>query len=334
MIFAREENRSGKVIKIGVRGKGSSRWIFLPESEMLSGWDMAARKIRRFVLSFKEEVKKSVRSFKDVAKIPPWPNLAIKTHSASQSSGVDFVVEEGTCREALSFLDRCLVGRVGDLECPIPTKMEVQKWVDQRWKTAGGVRVVDMSGKYFLFEFPSKEEASRILVEKCWSFNNLPLFIDKWNMVGCCHREDRKPREAWVRALGLPLHLWGSSVFKKIGDCFGGFLKIDKATESRNDLRWARILVRFSNKIPACVRIGVDGRIFEVPIWAETTTFCRPWRNSGGFLGGGVKSWSSQSETRGELHIRGSRAHEGMSRGPAVNRSVSRHAQSTWKFKF
>lgn len=96
---------------------------------------------------------------------------------------------------------------------------------------AGGVRVVDMNGKYFLFEFPSKDEAARILREKNWVVNNEPLLLDKWDPVGCCHREGRKPREAWVRALGLPLHLWGNSVFKEIGRC-GGFIGVDEATEN------------------------------------------------------------------------------------------------------
>lgn len=90
------------------------------------------------------------------------------------------MVEESSCDESLNFLDWCLVGRVGNLECPIPSRMDLQKWVDQRWKSAGGVRVVDMSGKYFQFEFPSKEEAERIMMKKSWVVNDLPLFLDRW----------------------------------------------------------------------------------------------------------------------------------------------------------
>lgn len=54
------------------------------------------------------------------------------------------MVEE-SCIDSLRFLERCLVGRVGNLECPIPPRIEIQKWVDQRWKIAGGIRVVNMT---------------------------------------------------------------------------------------------------------------------------------------------------------------------------------------------
>lgn len=148
-----------------------------------------------------------------------------------------------------------------------------------------------MSGKYFLFEFPSKEEAIRILKEKNWVVNQLPLFLDRWDPVGCCHREGRTPREAWVRALGLPLHLWGMSVFQKIGDWCGGFISIDEATETRRDLRWAKILVHYSSSLPACVRIGVGSRIFEIPIWAETAAFCRYRKKGGATMECGVQGF-------------------------------------------
>ena len=32
--------------------------------------------------------------------------------------------------------------------------------------------------------------------------------------------------EAWVRVVGLPLHLWSREVFKRIGDVCGAFIEI------------------------------------------------------------------------------------------------------------
>lgn len=43
---------------------------------------------------------------------------------------------------------------------------------------AGGVRVLDMSSKYFMFTFMSTKEASRILEERSWVFNQLSMFLD------------------------------------------------------------------------------------------------------------------------------------------------------------
>lgn len=200
-----------------------------------------------------------------------------------KNSGRSFKeVEEKSVAGNEIFLERCLVGRVENLECPIPSRSEVQKRVDLRWRMAGGVRVVDMNEKYFLFEFPSKEEAARILQKKDWVLNQMPMFLDRWNAVGCCHCEDRKPEVAWIRALGLPLHLWGNLVFQEIGRRCGGFIKIDDATKKRTDLRWARILVRYRENMPACICIGVGRYLFSIPIWAETTAFCQYRRSFGG----------------------------------------------------
>lgn len=53
----------------------------------------------------------------------------------------------------------------------------------------------------------------------CWQGERLHL--ERWKPeVGCC-RNGVAPKEAWVRILGLPLHLWIREVFKKIGDCCG-----------------------------------------------------------------------------------------------------------------
>lgn len=290
-MFVMEENRAGKFIKVGVKGKGSSRWIYVPEIASEVGWDMVAGKIMRFVSKVRSEKVKLPRTYKEVATIPPWPDLSAISSIPTKNSDMDFVVEEESCLETLRFLENCLVGRVGNPDSPNPPRSEVQKWVDKRWKTAGGVRVAEMGGKFFLFEFPSKAEANRFLKEKEWSVNQMPLYLERWDPVVGCHCEGRTPREVWVRALGLPFHLWGMSVFQKIGDMCGGFLGIDGATESRFDMRWARILVRYSSSLPARVHIGVRNRAFEITIWAESTAICRmrnkggAAHNSGGILG-------------------------------------------------
>lgn len=266
VMVAKERTRSGSFLRVVVSGKGRSGAACFPEVAELDGWVLMAEKIHRFILERSPEKGKTFKSYKEAAAIPPWRDLDLLVSDTSKFSDVDFSVDEKSCKGPLNFLARCLVGRVGDLECPIPDRVEIQWWVDLRWKTTGGVRVVDMNGKDFLFEFPSESEALRILREKQWVFNQEPIFLDRWDVVGCCHREGRKPRVAWVRALGLPLHLWGSAVFREIGRKCGGFIKVDEFKEARRDLRWARILVKYSNKMPVCVKIGVGSRIFIVPI--------------------------------------------------------------------
>ena len=49
-----------------------------------------------------------------------------------------------------------------------------------------------------------------------------------------CVSSKEKVREAWIRVVGLPLHLWRQEVLKKIGDSCGVFFfVIDKETTLR-----------------------------------------------------------------------------------------------------
>lgn len=197
IVIGKESNYSGSFLRIIAAGLGRAKEVIIPEIVENCGRGWLVGKIRRFSTEYNNEKKKPLKSYKEAAVIPPWPNLELKISHGSKDLGVDFVVEEDSCEGILRFLERCLVGRVGGLDFPIPSKDWLQNWVDQRWRTAGGVRVVDMNGKFFLFEFPSKEEAGRILREKNWYVQQEPLFLDKWDPVGCCHREGRKPG-LWV----------------------------------------------------------------------------------------------------------------------------------------
>ena len=43
--------------------------------------------------------------------------------------------------------------------------------------------------------------------------------------------------------VGLPLHLWKTKVFRKIGDYCGAFVTIDEDTLRRRELQWERMLI-------------------------------------------------------------------------------------------
>ncbi|CAK9162154.1 unnamed protein product [Ilex paraguariensis] len=46
----------------------------------------------------------------------------------------------------------------------------------------------------------------------------------------------------WVDVVeGLPFHLWHRDVFKRISDCCGGVIEVDRYNDNRENLLWARI---------------------------------------------------------------------------------------------
>ena len=45
--------------------------------------------------------------------------------------------------------------------------------------------------------------------------------------------------KAWIRVVGLPLHLWRHNVLKMIGDNCGGFLVLNKEITLRTKVLWS-----------------------------------------------------------------------------------------------
>ena len=45
-----------------------------------------------------------------------------------------------------------------------------------------------------------------------------------------CFRQGTSIKEAWVRVVGLPLHMWSREVFKKIGNGCRAFIAVDEDT--------------------------------------------------------------------------------------------------------
>ena len=43
-----------------------------------------------------------------------------------------------------------------------------------------------------------------------------------------CSQNGERVKDVWVRVVGLPLHFWSREVFRKIGDCCGGFVVVDE----------------------------------------------------------------------------------------------------------
>ncbi|KAK3027619.1 hypothetical protein RJ639_042372 [Escallonia herrerae] len=83
--------------------------------------------------------------------------------SASLRRGADIVVEESSMVDRLSFLKHCLVGRLSRYGTELPSALVVQRWVDLECKVAGWVKVADLSGTFYYYEFPSLKEATKIL---------------------------------------------------------------------------------------------------------------------------------------------------------------------------
>ena len=125
-----------------------------------------------------------------------------------------------------------------------------------------------------LFEFDFLEESNSELERGSNLFRGGVLSLDRWRPESGCVKSKNLVNEAWVRVVGLPLHLWTRETLKHIGDGCDSFLKVDKETALRTQVSRARILVRLKGMArPNTVNILVGSRSYELQIWWELP----PW---------------------------------------------------------
>ena len=117
-------------------------------------------------------------------------------------------------------------------------------------------------------------EAKRVLEKGRRNFREGVLQVERWDPYSGCTRRKGSAQAEWVRVVGLPLHLWKTETLKRIGDACGGYLAMDKITELRRELSWARLLViKTGFPRPNTINILEGLRSFELQIWWEV----RPW---------------------------------------------------------
>lgn len=258
------------MLRLEVRDSGRFWYVLIPELCGTGGWVDISRKFWAFCGWKSSEGSVDSRSFKEVAEIGGWPaNTVAVKGKGRRCRGCDVEVIAESTQSFMTYLGRCLVGKMENEALGLPTAMEVQRWAQKMWKVTVGVQISDLGGASFLVSLPSVEEAQRV-VKGCWSFGGRKLELEWWSPVGNCVKKGEVASEVWVRSLGLPLHLWDMEVFRAIGDSFGAFLHVDEDTRQRAHFRWARFAVRaIPALIPATVKIALGGWIYEVPLWVE-----------------------------------------------------------------
>ena len=145
-------------------------------------------------------------------------------------------------------LSRCLVSCFGGSFEFVPLLSSLKRWAFESWLLKGDLRISGLGGALVLFEFKNKCEANMVLLRGCRRFEDREFILQRWGPeVGCTWNESHA-KEGWVRVVGLPLHLWSREVFKRIGECCGGYVVVDKETTFFSQLQWARILVKVLGK--------------------------------------------------------------------------------------
>ena len=213
--------------------------VFPEGNGLVGGWFLLAKKLRALGVS-STEVRNSYLCESIMGKVESNVNTS-ENESGSYAEVVKGKIGESVdsmrvylgekemmCREEQ--LRRCLVGCFGGSPESIPSLPSLKRWAYESWLLKGELRISRLGGALVLFEFQNKWEADMVLLRGSRCFKDREFLLQRWGpAVGCTWKESHA-KEVWVRVVGLPLHLWSREVFKRIGDCCGGFVAVDEET--------------------------------------------------------------------------------------------------------
>ena len=171
-------------------------------------------------------------------------------------------------------LQFCLVGKWKTKPNPFLAAKVMEVWFRDAWRLNEEVLLAALNEDLFLLKFDLPEKAKWVLESGRRSFKGGDLQLEWWSPESGCIRRKDSVQEAWIRVVGLPLHLWTPKILRKIGDECGGFVEVDKNTETKTEMKWARMLIKMGGKArPRVVNILEGPRSFELQIWWEVS----PW---------------------------------------------------------
>ena len=289
--LGRKENQDGRFLLCSAKDvEGKKHRLFFPKGRgFVNGCALLAEKLRGMGLKRQEEIpltiikavptKEEEKERNGPSKVKdPVGGLLVDKAWGEEKCRVDNVVwvDVGDCGSGkeLELLQWSLIGTWKTKADNIFEENMFETLFREAWRLIEGLRVAPINEGLLFLEFESSVEAKRVLESGRRNFRGGILQLERWNPYSGCIRRRGSAQEEWIRVVGLPLHLWKTEVLKRIGDACGGYLAIDKITELRRELSWARILVKTTRSPrPSTVNILEGPRSFELQIWWEV----RPW---------------------------------------------------------
>ena len=256
--------------------------LVIPEGKgFLEGWALLAEKLRSLGISTCDEPREVSASSKPESRDGDSKGKKEKSYiDAVNTRGVSRVrrlgeaawlqLGEEDVSKGRELLDQCLVGRWGETLVSVPHLCDLERWGKSHWKLKGGVKFARMGGPFILIEFENKTVADKVLLRCIRCFKDSVMHLQRWDPKTGCSQSCEHLKEVWVRVMGLPLHLWNREVFKKIGNCCGGFAAVDESTVALKELQWARLLVKLEGmEWPSSLQVIIGNTCFALQLWWE-----------------------------------------------------------------
>ncbi|KAL6997446.1 hypothetical protein U1Q18_007573 [Sarracenia purpurea var. burkii] len=159
----------------------------------------------------------------------------------------------------------CLVGYFLDADFAFG---RVRATAMSLWKNEGLVEVHDNDSGIFFFKFRSLQEMDNVMEKGPWHFYGKLLILRKWRKRLRLSKEAFSKVPIWVKFLGLPLEFWNDACLSRIASAIGVPLFLDKATDSKLCISYARICIEVdaSKPLTHSVVVRCEGEAVEIPV--------------------------------------------------------------------
>ena len=274
-----KENVAGRFIQCSVADKDGKRHrLFFPEGDgLINGWSLLGETLQDLVPKVSRGEKREAATSNHLGKLENTtggPIIKQSREDARVSGNYQddlwLDISDYILKEDLGFLKDGVVGSWKSKLARDMTPSEMEVWAKKAWRLKGNMCCHPLNQKLFFMSFDSPKEADWVMENGSRICRGEALILERWNPSTGCMRCKSQNQEAWIRVVGLPLHLWTENILVTIGNSCGGFVAIDKETSLMKNLFWARILVKMkSHRRPTTVNLLAGGRSYEIQIWWE-----------------------------------------------------------------
>lgn len=170
--------------------------------------------------------------------------------------------------QSCSLWEDCLLGQFFG-----PPKIAViQSFPVKLWGRNGRVDVIPLEGDGFLFKFSDPATKLWVLGGGPWFIVGRPLLLQKWTPGLTLEKLSMQKFPIWIVLHGVPIELLIPDGLSYIASAIGAPLSLDKTTEQRRRVQFARICVEVAcgDDLPDTIKVDIEG-VGQIEVSVEYT---------------------------------------------------------------
>ena len=274
-----KENAVGRFILCSVADEDGKRHrLFFPEGDSLvNGWTLLGEALQDMGFKVSRGEKRKPAMINLLGKTENLMGDQIKNQpradtraSENYQDALWLDISDYILKGDLGLLKDGVVGSWKSQPATNTIASEVEAWAKKAWRLKGNMFFLPLNQNLFFMGFDLTEEADWVMENGSRICRGEVLLLERWTLSTGCTRSKGQNQEAWIRVVGLPLHLCTEEILVTIRDSCGGFVAMDKETSLMKNLLWARILVKMkSSGRPTFVNLLAGARSYELQLWWE-----------------------------------------------------------------